>query len=231
MGSTWPSSILIVAMQLVVSTALVGCGGEGASEPDRVDESTGSQAVAQSELPPGHPAVSAPQGDTGIASPPPGSGTGVAGLTWEAPVDWVAEPPRNAMRKAQYRVPGSGGDGECVVFYFGPGQGGDPQSNAKRWAGQFTRPNGGSALEAMRTEQIEIEGIQVLLVEVSGTYSGGMMGGPSLELVDHRLLGAVAQGADANWFFKFTGPASTVGEQQEAFMTMIRSLRRGGEMV
>ena len=29
------------------------------------------------------------------------------------------------MRRAQYRISGSGGDAECVVFYFGPGQGGD----------------------------------------------------------------------------------------------------------
>ena len=46
------------------------------------------------------------------------------------------------MRHAQYRVPGGNGDGECIVFYFGPGEGGDPMSNARRWAGQFDQPDG-----------------------------------------------------------------------------------------
>ena len=27
--------------------------------------------------------------------------------------------PSSSMRRAQYRVPGAGGDAECVVFYFG----------------------------------------------------------------------------------------------------------------
>jgi hypothetical protein len=48
------------------------------------------------------------------------------------------------MRRAQYKVPGPAGAGECVVFYFGPGQGGDAQSNAERWASQFTQPGGRS---------------------------------------------------------------------------------------
>jgi hypothetical protein len=39
------------------------------------------------------------------------------------------------------------------------------------------------------------------------------------------LLGAIAQGPDANWFFKFTGPAGTVRAQRAAFEGMIRSLK------
>ena len=72
-----------------------------------------------------------------IEPPAPGSGTGMTGLSWKTPADWVARPPSSAMRKAQYRVPGEAGDAECVVFYFGPGQGGDAMANAERWAAQW----------------------------------------------------------------------------------------------
>jgi hypothetical protein len=186
--------------------------------------------MPQEALPEGHP----PIGQTppsGIVPPPAGSGAGASALTWTVPEGWVAETPSSNLRKAQYRVSGSGGDGECVVFYFGPGQGGEPMANAIRWANQFTQPDGRSSEEAMRTEQIQVDGIPVMLIEVTGTYSGGgpMMGGPAQEQPGHMLLGAVAQGPDANWFFKFTGPEATLTEQKEAFRGMVQSLKPGGE--
>jgi hypothetical protein len=39
------------------------------------------------------------------------------------------------------------------------------------------------------------------------------------------LLGAIAEGPDAPWFFKFTGPEATVRAQRQAFVGMMRSLR------
>ena len=129
-----------------------------------------------------------------------------------------------------YKVPGPGGDGECVIFYFGPGQGGDAMSNALRWANQFSQPDGRTPQEAMKTETLDVGGIAVLLTEVTGTYSGGMtmMTGTSANLANHMLLGAIAQGGDANWFFKLTGPEATLGPQRDAFRSMLESLRRGG---
>ena len=82
----------------------------------------------------------------------------------------------------------------------------------------------------MKTETIEVDGVPVLLTEVTGTYSGGMtmVTGASQELADHMLLGAIAEGGDANWFFKLTGPAATLEAQRDVFRSMIDSLSRGG---
>jgi hypothetical protein len=41
------------------------------------------------------------------------------------------------------------------------------------------------------------------------------------------LLGAVVEDADGNWFFKFTGPESTVEAERAAFEGMLHSLARG----
>jgi hypothetical protein len=41
------------------------------------------------------------------------------------------------------------------------------------------------------------------------------------------LLGAVAAGPDANWFFKSTGPQATVEAHRAAFEGMIASLKPG----
>ena len=62
------------------------------------------------------------------------------------------------MRRAQYRVPGSAGDGEGVVYYFGPGQGGGPMENAHRWAGMFKQPDGRDSIEVLTTKQIDSTG-------------------------------------------------------------------------
>jgi hypothetical protein len=177
-------------------------------------------------LPPGHPPVGG--GGSPIPGPPPGSGKGDQGLTWTMPASWTRETPSSPMRRAQYRIPGHGGPGECVVFYFGPGQGGSAKANAARWAGQFRRPDGGPIGDDYKVQETKVGGLGVVLVEVAGTYVGGMGGGPvGPPRPEYMLLGAIADGPDAKWFFRATGPRATLEAQRAAFDRMIRSLRRG----
>lgn len=178
------------------------------------------------ELPPGHPPIGGAAG--AIPPPPPGSGTGTSALAWKTPAGWIEEAPASSIRRAQYRVPGPGGDGECVVFYFGPGQGGDAMSNAKRWASQFRQSDGRPSEEVMKTRHFDEAGVRVLLVEIAGTYDGGMgmTDSPAEPRPGWMLLGAIAEGPDANWFFKFTGPEATVRAHRKAFEDMVRSLRK-----
>jgi hypothetical protein len=208
----------------MVTALLVSCGGNGGGEapagPPEPVRASGE------ELPEGHPPLEGPGGMAAVPPPPPGTGTGATGMTWTVPAGWIEVPPTSNMRRAQYRVPGSAGDGEGVVFYFGPNQGGDPESNAARWASQFRQPDGSDSMAVLKTEQIDVGGIPVLLVEVSGTYSNLMVSDE--EMPGHRLLGAIAQGPDANWFFKLTGPEATIDEQRASFDALVQSLRSGG---
>jgi hypothetical protein len=134
------------------------------------------------------------------------------------------------MRKAQYRVPGEAGDAECIVFYFGPGQGGDAMANAERWAGQFTLADGRPGSAGVEVLHRTVGEIDVLTVEVAGTYEGGfgMQQRKPAPIPGQMLLGAIAQGPDANWFFKLTGPEATVESQRAAFDSLVESFRRGG---
>ncbi len=229
---------------LLILAFLVSCGkGEKPAGPDSATRDAapapngdaGARPArtlpipgAAGELPPGHPPLGAPA-PGGIVPPPAGSGTGGTAIRWSVPAGWVEETPSSSMRKAQYRAPGAAGDAECVVFYFGPGQGGDPASNAARWAGQFVQPDGSPSEQAMKTSRRSVGAISVLEVEVTGTYTGGMTGGmaPAADKPGSMLLGAVAQGPDANWFFKLTGPEATVKAHRAAFEEMIGSLKSG----
>jgi hypothetical protein len=165
-----------------------------------------------------------------VAPPVPGSGTGVTALRWTTPPGWVAEAPSSAMRKAQYRVPGQAGDAECIVFYFGPGQGGDAMANAERWAAQFTLPDGRPGSAGVQIRHRKVNEIDVLTVEIAGTYQGGfrMQQPKPAPIPNYMLLGAIAEGPDANWFFKLAGPEATVEGQRAAFEDLVGSFKRGG---
>src|SRR5215468_7200472 len=85
------------------------------------------------------PSTSAP--DATAPSTPPmtaahrstsGSQKSLGSLTISVPAGWVEQAPTSSMRKAQFllpRAPGDQADGELVVFYFGPGQGGSVEAN------------------------------------------------------------------------------------------------------
>ena len=193
----------------VVLAITAACSDQGAVKPD---------ATAPTAAKP--PLISA----RGQSAP---VDSGDAALAWTLPAGWIDEPPSSQMRRAQYKVPGPDGDGECAVFYFGPGQGGDVKSNAERWADQFTLADGSPARNAMTTSELSVNGMTVVLVEVAGTYNGGMTmtAAPATPKPGYRLLGAVAPGPDANWFFKLTGPEKTITAQRDAFIGMMRSLK------
>ncbi|NIM60930.1 MAG: hypothetical protein GTO30_04535, partial [Acidobacteria bacterium] len=101
-------------------------------------------------------------------------------------------------------------------------------ANAERWAGQFSQPDGSNSLDKLKMQAIEGGSLQLSLVEVTGTYQGGMSTGvaPAEPEADWMLLGGIAIGPDAPWFFKFTGPRETLEENREAFVAMLRSIRQ-----
>ena len=162
-----------------------------------------------------------------IAQTGQGSG-GTAGLRWTVPPAWHEEPTASPMRRAQYRIPGPGGDGECIVFYFGPGQGGDAKANLTRWAGQFRTADDKPIGTAFKTRELTAGGVHVTMVDATGTYVGGMGGGPpGPPRANQTMLAAIVQGPDANWFFRALGPKATMDAQRGPFEQMIRSIKRG----
>jgi hypothetical protein len=46
------------------------------------------------------------------------------------------------------------------------------------------------------------------------------------ERPNYMLLGAIARGQDANWFFRATGPRVTLETQRTAFDGLIRSIKQ-----
>jgi len=213
-----------ILLFMTMVALLAGCSGGSDDAP-----ATAAPAPIQADT--GRPADTLPiPGQAGEVPPghPPAGGSGR--LVWSVPRGWTEQPPSSNMRFAQYVVNGPGGLGECVVYYFGPNQGGDSMSNAQRWAGQFSQPDGRSSVDLMTMTEVDGTRVPVRVVEVTGTYEGGMTTSqqPFEAKSGYMLLGGIADGPDAPWFFKFTGPEETVRAQKEAFLGMMTSIRMEG---
>jgi hypothetical protein len=78
------------------------------------------------------------------------------------------------MRAATYTIPPVAGDTasvECVVYFFGAGQGGSIEANLDRWHGQMLAP-GGKPADAKIAKRM-IHGLTVTTIDGTGTLSGG----------------------------------------------------------
>jgi hypothetical protein len=229
------------AVSITLAAALLlcaACGGKTQEQrtnaaPTRTEEgapaSQQSGTASLAPIPAHAPAMSGQGALPGQESMPGGSiGGGSDALTWTVPKEWSLEPPKSAMRKAQYRLraaPGDREDGECVVYYFGAGQGGDVKSNLDRWAAQFT----GFGSNRPKFSETKVGGLSISRAEVRGTYTPSPMmlgGGPEPQpKPDYMLLGAIVPGPEANWFFKCTGPGKTMEANRAPFDSLLASVR------
>jgi hypothetical protein len=149
-----------------------------------------------------------------------------AGVRWTAPASWKAEAAR-PMRAATYSIPLAAGDqgvAECVVNYFGPGQGGGVEANVERWRGQVLGADGKPAVA--KIDKHTGRGVPITVIDTSGTYTG--MGGPMAAgkpVHGYRLMGAIVEGPGGSVFFKLTGPAKTIAAQQKNFEQLLASIQ------
>ena len=213
-------------MRVMIFLALVGFLFFGCSKqnPNEPAPSTSQQQAPMPSIAPSHstspPAES--QQTASEAQAPEGKAS-VAGIEWEVPAGWKTQEPR-PMRVATYSIPGSGGseDGECGVFYFGTGQGGDVGSNIERWKSQFE-------MDSKPSESTTAKGdLKVTTVQASGTYlaPGGPMMQSQGKKSNYRLHGVIVEGPQGSVFFKITGPSSTIHGAEGDISKLIDSIRK-----
>ncbi|MDG2477941.1 MAG: hypothetical protein P8M32_08615 [Phycisphaerales bacterium] len=147
-------------------------------------------------------------------------------VSLSAPTDptWRWEPPRNDMRKINWVIPAPAGvePAELVVTHFPEASGNTRQANIQRWTGQF---QGEDLTPQAEIRTLEVSGMPVTLVEISGQYRG--MGG-GWHKDDYTMLVAMVESQHGSVFIKLLGPTDTVSATRAAFMTMIEGLKPTG---
>jgi hypothetical protein len=188
-------------------------------------------ACGQEQPAPNSPPLSAPASSSSapsIASQASGSEKSFGPIKAKVPAEWIEQTPSSAMRKAQYALPkaeGDSEDGELTVFYFGLGQGGSVEANIDRWIGQISQPDSSSSKDKAKIVKKEVLGLPVTQVDVSGTYSAGMMS-PGPPRPGYRLMGAVVETPEGPWFFKLVGPQKTIAKWAPSFDFFVGSFRK-----
>ena len=153
--------------------------------------------------------------------------TNVPRVTFVVPEGWVQQEPANAMRKAQFRLPGveDAGDAQLTVFVF-LGGGGTIDANINRWYRQFKQPDGSNSAEKAKLTKLNINNLQVTVVSLTGTYLKSlapMMSSESKEVPESKLLAAIVETNSAPWFFKAVGPEVTINHWRESFDQLVQS--------
>jgi hypothetical protein len=235
MPPTFLRSVFLPLLALGLVAGLAACQ----SKESMPAEAAKAEAPAAPVVPAPAPDKSAPApADSGVgpissrgtspeAAAPPvapsGPAAGDSKLSFDLPKDWKPEPPRNNMRLAQATIPGPGGAGDFVLFYFGAGGGGGVDANLERWTDQM---EAGPGTPKPERGTLTANGLKVSWLDLHGTLKPSGMGmGPSSPVPDARLFGAIVEGPGGPWFFKATGPDKTLGSQREAFFQMLKTAR------
>lgn len=228
---TSPRSVRFSSSCVVAAFVLAALGCSRPASPPAAQANPGAPPA------PTAPGAAAPANPVAAAAPaaPHGGGAGEKALSadgatvttptfrFDLPAAWRREQPSSGMRLAQAVVPGKAGPGELAVFHFGAGQGGGVESNFERWLGQVEQVQG----SAPERGDFAVEGFKISWIDARGTLLPSTMGsGPATPQPGFRLLGAVVEAEGGPWFFKVTGPESTLAGEREAFFGLLRGVRR-----
>ena len=151
-------------------------------------------------------------------------------LKFDAPKEWVSKPPSSSSRIAEFTLPKAAGDAEdasLVVYFFGANMGGNVQANIDRWVGQMAQPDGKSSSAVAKTTKLTANGLNITLVDVTGTYVAEVSPGSAEKYnkPGFRQRAAVVETSEGPYFVKLVGPAATVARWDESFMTFLKSVR------
>lgn len=148
-------------------------------------------------------------------------------LVLTAPDTWQRQRPRSRIVEHEFAIPASKGDevdGRLTLMRAGGGV----EANIERWYGQFTQPDGGSTRDRAKVKETKIAGLDVYLVDISGTYRDqrGPMA-PAVERPKYRMLAAILDTDSlGTYYVKFYGPQRTVAANETAFGAMIEGLKQ-----
>lgn len=216
-----------------------GTSSSGALPPghpplDAAPGAASAGAQGDSKLPSGHPQLPTGHPDVGDAQMDVAPAS-MATLLFDPPLDWKPEPVSSGFRLSQYALPRAEGDeqdGQMVVFFFGPGQGGPVDMNIDRWKAMFTTADGKPvADEVAKIAKREINGLKVTTLDVAGNYSDPMAARSGAAPIkgEARMLAAIVETPSGNYFFKAVGLRKTVTAAADQFEKVISTVRMSPE--
>lgn len=144
--------------------------------------------------------------------------------SWKKP-----DKPGSRIIEREFAIPPAKGDkaaGRLTMMRSG----GSLKQNIERWFGQFNQPDGKATKDVAKVSEKKINGQQVTIVDIAGTFKESMGGGPfapgkTVMREDYRMLGGIVQTKTAGqYFFKLYGPKKTIDDAEAAYLKMMDSV-------
>lgn len=152
------------------------------------------------------------------------------GVAFTIPEGWVQEKPSNAMRAAQFVLPGDAGSASLVITYFGADGAGLRSENIERWLGMVTVADDAAAGAEPQAKTETHNGLVHSVVVATGALAGASMrpGAPQgATKPNHTLYGVILEGGpEGPLYLKATGPAATIAAQTAALEAFRKSAKR-----
>jgi hypothetical protein len=153
---------------------------------------------------------------------------GDGALTMTVPASWKVVQPRNRIIEHEFQAPK---EGDTVSRITIMAAGGSIDANVDRWLGQFSQPDGKPTKDVAKVEKKKVGDYEVTVVDISGTMSESMGGGPfapgkTVKREGYRMLGAIIDTKDHGLqFIKLTGAGELVEQQKKDFDAFIESAK------
>ena len=142
----------------------------------------------------------------------------VGDVTFAMPANWSKAESPNRMAQAAAKLAAKDGAAEliCLFFHFGPGQGGDVESNIPRWKGYFE----GEA--KMEREEVTVGAKKAPVVNLTGTFIGSSFNRQPPK-ADQTMVAVVVPSAGGDVFLRLVGPSKDVAAAKEDIRKLIQS--------
>src|SRR5882757_9274177 len=175
-------------------------GNADLSEAQKGDFIKWVAAVCNAQTQTGPPQVAA--GPPQTTSAPP--------IKWTAPEGWTEVPP-SSMRYASFSAPAEEGGKIDISIVTFPGDGGSDADNINRWRGQMGLAPVDANAVISQIAPLKTEDTSFSTTDIAG--------------VKTRTIAAWTRRDGRVWFFKATGPNTTVEKEKPNFVKFIESIR------
>lgn len=149
----------------------------------------------------------------------------------DVPDGWESQKPRTRIVDFEFSIPaveGDENDGRVTVM----GAGGSVDANISRWIAQFVQPDRTATGDRTVREELKIAGQEVHMVDITGDFKDQPRGpfGPTEMREKYRMLAAIiVTDKLGQYFIKAYGPRRTIAENEEAFKSLVNSLKVSAE--
>jgi len=154
-------------------------------------------------------------------------------LAFEAPESWKAKNPRINFIKHELMLPKAEGDEKDARMTLSLSSG-STQDNINRWKKQFKFPPGANPDKQFSVEKQTVDGYELSLVQIRGTFlekmGGPFAGGKTTSRENYMMKAVIISSKDADartpkCFIKLVGSEKTIKQHTKAYAAMVKSLK------